>query len=52
MLGQQVYKSNVTARNGQLNERISLGGSVANGMYMLSLRSGTDNEVFHIVIEQ
>ena len=52
MLGQQVYKSNVIARNGQLNERISLGSSVANGMYMLSLRSGTDNEVFHIVIEQ
>jgi len=52
MLGQVVYKNKVTARNGKLNEHVRLGSNVANGMYMLSLHSGTENKVFHIVIEQ
>lgn len=52
IIGQVVYKSNVTARGGKLDEKISLSKTLANGMYMLSLRSGTENKVFHIVIEQ
>ena len=52
MLGQVVYRDKLTAHNGKLNDRIVLGKAVANGMYMLNLRSGMGNEVFHIVIEQ
>jgi uncharacterized protein YjdB len=52
MLGQVIYRTSVQARNGELNERIDLGNSIANGMYILNLRSGAEQKVFHIVIEQ
>lgn len=52
MLGQVIYKSAVQAHNGDINERIELGNGIANGMYILSLRSGGESKVFHLVIEQ
>jgi hypothetical protein len=52
MLGQVVYKANVTAANGDLNERVVLDRSLANGMYILNLRSGSESKVFHMVMEQ
>jgi len=52
MLGQVVYSGNATARNGELNERIQLDGSLANGMYMLSVGNASDRKVFHFVLKQ
>jgi hypothetical protein len=52
MLGQVIYSSKVIARNGELNERVDLGNNLANGMYILNLRSGTESKVFHMVIER
>jgi len=52
MLGQVVYNGNIVAHNGELNEKISLKSDLANGMYILSLRSGTDSKVFHVAIEK
>ena len=52
MLGQVVYKNKVIAREGRINESIQTGNTLANGMYMLNLRSGHDNIVFHFVIER
>ena len=52
ILGQVVYRAKVVAKNGKLNEQVKLNGNVANGMYMLSLHTDTENKVFHIVIEQ
>jgi hypothetical protein len=52
MLGQVVYKNEVVAKNGKLNEKVTLSGNLANGMYILTLRSATDSKVFHIVVEQ
>ena len=52
MLGQVIYSSKPTAHHGELNEKIQLSNTVANGMYLLNLRSATDNVVFHMVIEQ
>jgi hypothetical protein len=52
MLGQVVYSAKMIARNGELNERIQLTSSLANGMYILNVRSGTENKTFHFVIEQ
>jgi len=51
MLGQVIYKDAITTLNGGINKRVSL-NTIANGMYILSLRSGTDSKVFHMVIEQ
>lgn len=53
LLGQEPdLNRKVTARNGELNERIELSQTLANGMYMLNLRSENENKVFHIVIER
>lgn len=52
MLGQVVYRSKVQVRNGNLNERIVLDNTLANGMYMMSVRSANENKVFHFVLEQ
>jgi hypothetical protein len=52
MLGQVVYKEKITVRNGNINERILLSNTLANGMYMLSLHSSNENKVFHFVLEQ
>jgi hypothetical protein len=52
MLGQVVYNTMVTAANGKINEHIRLSSSVANGMYLLNLRSGGEIAVFHIVVEK
>ena len=52
MLGQVIFKQNATTRNGSLNEQISLSNSLANGMYLLNVSSGTEHKVFHFVIEK
>lgn len=52
MLGQVVYANKVMAYGGNIDQRIELGNALANGMYLFSLRSGTQNTVIHFVIEQ
>ena len=52
MLGQVIYKDNVVAKAGKISEQIKLGGSLANGMYMLTLRSGNENKMFHFAISR
>ncbi len=52
VLGQVIYTSKVTAREGKVNETISLGSTLANGMYMLKLHTGNGDKVFHLVIEK
>lgn len=52
MLGQVIHRSSAQTHNGELNERIELQGTIANGMYILNLRSGSAQQVFHLVIEQ
>jgi uncharacterized protein YjdB len=52
MIGQVVYNHKVVAQNGNINERIQLGKNMANGMYILNLRSAGANNVYHIVVEQ
>ncbi len=51
MVGQVVYKKSFIARNGNMNETIQP-GTLANGMYLLNLRSEGGNKVFHVVIEE
>jgi uncharacterized protein YjdB len=52
LLGQIVYTADAMATGGVVNERIKLNNSIANGVYLLNLRSSTGNRIFHIVIEQ
>ena len=52
VLGQVVCKDKVMKHSGKLDERIQLSSTLANGMYMLTLKAATENKVFHIVIEQ
>jgi hypothetical protein len=52
MLGQVVYHSMVTPDNGRIEEQIQLGSNIANGMYLLNLRSGSQNTTFHFVVEK
>jgi hypothetical protein len=52
MLGQVVYREKIAVHNGSINERIRLNNTLANGMYMLSLRSANENKIFHFVLEQ
>ena len=52
MVGQVVYKNQIKASNGNINENVQLKNMLPNGMYLLNVRSGLQNKVFHIVIEQ
>jgi hypothetical protein len=52
MLGQVIYQNKILTQGGNINEQIQLSRSLANGMYIVSLRSATDNKVFHVVIEE
>lgn len=50
MLGQTVYKTQVKAANGIIDEQIRLSNSLANGVYMLNIRAQSGSKIFHVVI--
>jgi uncharacterized protein YjdB len=52
MLGQVVYRNNAIAKGGKISEQIVTSNTLANGMYMLSVRTASENKVFHFVVEQ
>jgi uncharacterized protein YjdB len=51
MVGQVIYKNQLTAHEGAINEEVQL-GNIANGMYLLNVISGNEHKVFHIVVKQ
>jgi len=52
MLGQVVYSHKVMTQNGTIDQHIKLNSTLANGMYLLNMSSGTEHTVFHFVVEQ
>lgn len=52
MLGRIILTREVVATNGRLYAAVDLGGTVANGMYILNVRSATGQKAFHLAIEQ
>ena len=52
VLGQVIYKSTITVHGGKINEKVTVDNTSANGMYILTVHSGTGNNVFHFVIEK
>ncbi|MCF8450943.1 MAG: T9SS type A sorting domain-containing protein, partial [Taibaiella sp.] len=52
MLGQVVYRGILQAKRGKLDEQIRLSNTLANGMYILTLRTEQEQKVFHFVMQQ
>lgn len=52
VLGQIVYSAKVTAKNGTIDEKVQISNTLANGMYILNLRSETSSKAFHFVLQQ
>ena len=52
MLGQVVYSSKLMTQSGSINEQVQINNNLANGMYILTLRSGSEISVINMVIEQ
>jgi type IX secretion system substrate protein len=52
MIGQVVYSNKVNTVNGSINQKIQLSRTIANGMYILNLRSASAINICHIVVEQ
>lgn len=50
--GQLVYKSAVTLKDGAIDEQVHLDNSLANGMYMLTLKTSAGQKVSHFVMER
>lgn len=52
MLGQTVYTGSAQVRNGAVDQRVQLDGALANGMYMVTLRTEGTSKVFHLMLQQ
>jgi hypothetical protein len=52
MLGQAIYTGSAKSSQGVIDEHIQLSNTLANGMYILNLRTEGGTKVFHLVIEQ
>ena len=52
MLGQVLYSNKTVVENGKIDRQIELGNNLANGMYILNIRSGSQNSVFHFAVEK
>lgn len=52
MLGQVVYSAATEVRNGRVEATLNLSDELANGMYLLNLRTETETKVFHITLQR
>ncbi len=51
VVGKVIYSAEAGVKNGKINETIHLSNNVSNGMYLLNLRTQTENIVSRIIIE-
>ncbi len=52
MIGQSVYMNTFKTSNGNIDASIETDKTLANGMYLLNLRSSKGNNTFHFVMEK
>jgi len=52
MLGQVVYRGSLHVSNGMVDAQVLMDGSLANGMYMLTLHLNEGKQTLHFVMEQ
>jgi hypothetical protein len=50
LLGQVIYKGYAEVQNGNMSKHITLDPAVANGNYLVTITSGTDQVVYHMVV--
>ena len=50
MLGQVVHQQELSVTNGTINAEINLNNSLANGMYLLNMNTGTKTSTLHFII--
>jgi uncharacterized protein YjdB len=51
MLGQVVYRTRVMTQRGVINEQVQMNNNMANGTYMLTIKSRTNSRTFHFVMK-
>ena len=52
LIGQVVYTKEANSVNGKVDEMVQLSNNIASGMYLLTVQSGAETIVFHVVVEQ
>ena len=52
MLGRRIYTDNTLAAGGRINKQVILPGNIANGSYVMNVRSGGEHTTFHVVVQQ
>jgi uncharacterized protein YjdB/RPA family protein len=52
VLGQKVYVGAAQIKDGKINASVTMGRNFANGVFLLTVTSGNEVKVFHVVIEQ
>lgn len=52
IMGQMVHTQSVLPVNGRINEQLQMNAALANGMYILNMRSAAGSKAFHFVIER
>ena len=52
VLGQVVYTQTVQVHNGVVNEQVTLGSSLANGVYLINITSPAGSNVYHMVLDK
>jgi hypothetical protein len=52
MLGQLVYRGTLQSKSGKVDAAIQLDNTLANGMYLLTVRTESGSNTFHFVLEQ
>ena len=52
IMGRMVYRNKIITESGMIEEQILLGDKLANGMYLLSVRSGLVSQVMHVVVSR
>ena len=50
MLGQEIYNAKSALLNGKINEKVQLGSDIINGMYIVTLRTGEESRILHVVV--
>ncbi len=52
MVGQVIYTVKANIVNGTIDQHIQIGGSFANGMYLLTIRTSSEKATYHFVMEK
>lgn len=52
VLGQEVYRNNIDAKDGNIDEVITLGAHLPDGIYLLTVTAATGSNVFQVMLKR